>query len=177
MKSKTLFPLWISLILMLSFPTRSDDTVTVLINATVVASTCTVDENLGTVNLPTVPVMNFGKKKGSVTGTRDFFITLNDCEPSLKKVHITASGAADSHDSQYFKNIFSGDHAAIGVGLLVVNPDSGLRYMPDGSVTDTFPLNDSEINKIKLRAGYISTTSQVTAGRFMSVVSVKFDYE
>ena len=169
--------LWLGLLLLSSFPARSSDTATVLINATVVASTCTVDENLGTVNLPSVPAMAFGKKKGVVTGERDFVIALNDCEPSLKKVLVTASGAADADDRLYFKNSATGDHAATGVGLMVANPDTGLRYVPDGSVTDTFPLDGSDINNIKLRAGYISTNNHVTAGSFMSVVNVKFDYE
>ncbi|KAB8312454.1 type 1 fimbrial protein [Erwinia endophytica] len=152
------------------------DTASITITGTVIANTCTIDNDSATQAISLTPIADRDiKGVGTTGGAKKVNIVLKDCGEGASAVKVTASGEADGSE---FKNTYAGtEQAATGGGLRFLETDSKTAFTPDGKTTETSTLTPSSDNTLIYTAEYVGTADKVTAGEFETVVNMTFEYQ
>lgn len=152
------------------------DTAVIVITGTVVSNTCTLSDSSRhqTKVLPPIADRDI-RGRGTTGASVSFDIDLEDCGPGTTGVRVTASGTPDGSETDAFGNTLA--DGAKGVALYVYRTNGTDRFKPDGSVSEVSPLTPSTSNRLTYRAAYVGTGEAVTAGRFSTVVNMKFEYQ
>ena len=156
---------------------QASATANITITATIVNRTCTADWT----NDPTKTDIKLGEvdaatmtAKGSTGGSREFTLTLTDCQ-SVNKVKVTASGTPSDEDSTDFKN--NGDAAHIGL-YIKGGPNEDVTLHPDGSGEGDYTVSDGTVAmKFKAIVERTSDSDAPTAGSINVPVTLNMNYE
>lgn len=153
----------------------TSDSATITITGRVLANTCTIDNGSvrQTVILPDVSDRDF-HDVGVTAGETPVTIRLNDCGSDIQLVVVTASGDADSVNSQAFNNSYNGQNKANGVAINFYRTD-GILFSPNGSNPEETKLIPGN-NVLVYKASYISTTKKIAGGNITSVINLELEY-
>ena len=154
----------------------ASDVATVTISGTVRDNTCTLDNTSPSITLPSVSARDFGSTKGTVLGKTKVTLLLKSCGSEAATVRAVASGTADSGDTNAFANSSKNNGVAGGVGLYFYKTDGEALLSPSGSVSEDIAISPDQDNSINFYAAYVATSDTVTAGNFLTVVSIRFNY-
>jgi P pilus assembly protein, pilin FimA len=161
-----------------SFAQAASDKSEVSVTGRILANTCIIDSASAkqTINLPDIADRDIAGK-GTIVGTTDVLIVLNDCGASATGVLVNASGNPDTEDITAFANSISqADGGATGVGVYFFQTDGLTKFLPDGSVTQTSKLTPLMNNTLTYKAAYVGTKNKVTPGILNTIVNMTFDY-
>ncbi|MFP1726074.1 fimbrial protein [Lonsdalea quercina] len=161
-----------------SYVYAADDTATITITGTVKANTCAIDDNSKNQTVPLPDISDRDIQKSKMAGERSFNIILTGCGAAASAVKVTASGTADENDGMAFaNNVSSSEGGATGVGVYVYETDNATQFKPDGSTTETSTLTPSQDNTLTYKVAYVGTQNTATAGKFSSIMNMKFEYQ
>jgi len=154
-----------------AYAANDANSATINFTGKVVASTCTpswAGKNTE-VDFGDVAAADFGKAVGTVAKSRDFTLSLTDCDASITAVKVTANGTPDADDAEAYKN--SGEATGVGVEL-----KTGSDVMKDGA-SHEFTISNSSAD-MNFSAQLVNTKAAAPViGSVASTVTLNMDYE
>lgn len=137
----------------------------------VIASTCTpswAGKNTE-IDFGDVAATDFGTAVGTVAKSRDFTLSLTDCDASVKNVKVTANGAADEDDAEAYKN--SGEATGVGIEL-----KTGSDVLKNGA-SHEFAVSNNNAD-MNFTAQLVNTKAAAPViGDVAGTVTLNMDYE
>lgn len=144
---------------------------TVNFSGLVVASTCTpswAGKNTE-VNFGNVAATEFGTAMGTAAKSRDFTLSLTDCDESIKNVTVTANGTPDSDDAEAYQN--TGEATGVGIEL-----KTGNDVLKNGA-SHNFEISKNSVD-MNFTAQMVNTKAAAPViGSVASTVTLNMDYE
>lgn len=151
----------------------SRSSATIDISVTVKALTCTPDwaGKGATVDFGKISLKDFSSTVGQVASERKFTLSLTECDASVSKVKVTATGTPDPNESRYFAN----NGTAKGVGLKLYDTDT-LATLGNGESAEFYVANKSA--EMNFSAQLVNTGgAALTTGNIASFVTLNMTYE
>lgn len=171
-RSATMFTLLATLWPLSAF--QSAKAADINISGTVIASACVVDTQTKdqTVRFDQARATNYDTV-GDTSEWKNFSLNLSSCPTSTRSVKALFTGDNDSVDQTKFANTL-GD--ATGMALQIMTQDHTTEISPNSEITVSVDQSSRKAT-FPLAARMYTTTGQVTAGEFHTVVQFTFTYQ
>lgn len=146
---------------------------------TVNSKTCTIDAGSAnqTVTLPDISTSVL-TSPGATGGNTMFYVTLNNCDPSIK-LYATLTDANDTSSTEFLTN--TGTATGVNTRILLGSNQTPLPLGPQSSVKGNpgqFYINTGQTSyAVPFMAQYLQTGSTATAGSVNSLLWVTFSYQ
>jgi len=145
---------------------------TIDMSVTIQARTCTPgwSGNGTTVDFGKISLKDFGSAAGQVAATKPFSLSLSECDASISKVKVTASGTSDPDQPRFFAN----NGTAKGMAIALLDADTG------GAIGGADVAEYSVANRtaqMNFLAELVSTGAAPSVGNISSTVTLNMSYE
>lgn len=158
------------------FAANGDNFAALNLSVNILNNTCTVDANLGTVDMGTFGLRDI-RNHGGVSKTIPFLVKLKECGVFAKSANVSLQGVTMVDEPNVLALSNPNDEStAKNIGLQILDENDDVLHINESTSFYTYELTPGSDSVLKFGARYYLSGNNAAAGKADSEVTVLFSY-